>query len=299
MAIAYGTIAQATGGSSETLTVGKPTSLAEGDLMIFGLTTDAATAVTLSGWTSAGSQSPGSGRIFQVYFKIASSADAAASDFTATLGTSRFWAGFIIRATDSAEDVQSDTGTDAATNVPSYSIGITPGQTNSLLIFALAPDAAALTTSNYAIVTDNPTWTERADLTIVGGSGGTLAVATAIRSESTATGNFSANISSSADSAGIICSFGTSIDVTVNANLITVNYDVKGEDAQASQTVSMGTLTVNSTVNAEITLIVDDKWSNTSKNAGANLSNTGKNAMANVSNTSKNAMTNVTNTTKN
>lgn len=279
MAIAYASIQTATsGGSSDTsVTVTKPTSLAAGDLMVFSIAADNSTTTTLTGWTFVGNGTPGDNRRIAVYFKIASSADAAASDFTATLGTSRFWLGAIIRATGSAVDIQSLTGIDTATNSHSFATGITPGQASSLLIMVTGFRSGSFTGSTQAIATSNPTWTERNDAVNGAGQGCNLNIATAIRTESTSTGAWSLTSSSSTDSYSIIMSFGASIDESVTLDAVALTGTPKEPVIAGDANVTIGVVSMTSTPKDPTSTQVDGKWSNTSKNAATNVTNTTKN----------------------
>lgn len=191
-----------------TVTITKPTSLAVGDKMFAGITVDAdgggtqlASITTPAGWTqealldlfAVGRSALG------VYSKTADSADVAASNFTFT-GTgdtgSMTMAGIIARVTNWGGEAGQTSATSVAASTTLTMTGITPSpvEASSLyLVFAtrISSTPLSVSVSSVAIATSDPTWTERTEISGDGNSRDTtLALYTATRVETTATGNY-------------------------------------------------------------------------------------------------------------
>lgn len=218
MAIAYQSIATTDFNevSPGTLTINKPSGLAVGDMMIANIVWDSNdnTAPTLpSGWTSlfhstTGTKSAGA-------YKIATSGDVAASNFSFTLagavtasgGSIMRWSGIgAITAGSVFRDLSS-------TANPTFTTGVTPSVADSYLIFVYYCEFTLGNVSNYAITTNNPTWTEIAQESNVSPDL-TMALAYASRPETTATGNFSCTTDNSIGS-----HFGRLIVLSPQANV--------------------------------------------------------------------------------
>lgn len=205
MAITFGTVSSAASGtSSTTVVITKPTSLAEGDLMVAHLSFNGAnevTAVSLSGWTevhiTSVDSTGASGKLVQwTAWKIASAADAAASNFTFTItvGGSVPYIGRIARftSTRTASAIKANEASLAEASGSTVTVAtVTPDFANSFAIILASTGASAVVThSTYAMVTSNPTWTEAYDS---GYDDGAFAVSQAMaygsRPEATASGN--------------------------------------------------------------------------------------------------------------
>lgn len=187
-----------TGVSSSVVT--KPTSLAVGDLMI-GVyifnepNTGAGTPP--SGFTLIGSKlgDTGSDALKSaVYYKIATSSDVAATNFTFTTSSSGVQTAAIMRIVGQSNDIATykyagDLKDDSQN--PSISASITP-DSNSLILQFWAGITSINSIGTYAIATSNPTWTEgyNVQYTAVPNSA-RVAFAYANRIQSTATGNMS------------------------------------------------------------------------------------------------------------
>jgi len=292
MAVAFGSIATATvseTGTANSLTITKPASLAAGDLMlaIFGYSGNTA-EWALTGWTSALATSDTSARVLNVLLKVATSGDASASDFTFTIsgGEPNNVCGAILRITGSAfagtaNVVATDSDTSGAQN-PSYSGGVTPGAANTLLIMGAVAGGSVtgVTTGSYAVVNDNPTWTERADLTETGGASNDilLAIATATFSVGTATGNYSLSFSADpGDSIGFLLSINETTNVTVSPTVITSSLNVQAPTVSGGATVTVGsTLSIVLNIVAPTVSAGTAKWSNTDKSSAPTYTNTDK-----------------------
>ena len=193
---------QSAAANGDSLVITKPTSLAVGDMMIAGIYSSNGTSAnsvsinTPAGWTQQALDGLSSSNdMIACFTKVADSSDVAASNFTFTDtngAADSYMMGHILRLTNSAiADVVNTNESAAATTVVVSTI--TPNFPSCLfVIFAGASDpSVSPTVSTYAMATDNPTWTERAEQahTSAGGHRGVLAVATATRAATTATGN--------------------------------------------------------------------------------------------------------------
>lgn len=222
-------------GNGSSVTVTKPTGLAVGDLMIahyaYGDATD--TMGTLSGWThevnneSAGGTSIKTG----IQWKIADSGDVAASNFTFSLsGASNSPIVALIRidgyvSTDLLNNAGELIGNSGS---PSYNNTVTPISPSSLMLFFITAGNPGATPniSNYAMTTDNPTWSELYQVDVA--SSHCISLGYATRTATTATGNSSATItgSGSQDSYGAMVSIGnpTSVTTAIDApGVLTLN----------------------------------------------------------------------------
>jgi len=189
------------GSSGTSLTITKPTGLAVGDLMICFLggpnDWNINTATNWNGLTQAQS-TEGNQLTSKAQWKIADSADVAASNFTFTISTSSGFTGYILRISghDATTPInaQSNVNSDSDTSTPSIANTITPSVANCLIICAWWESDNQNSFSNYAIATSSPSFTPQTDAsgTVAGtGRGMSRACATGTRSQTTATGNAS------------------------------------------------------------------------------------------------------------
>lgn len=190
------------------ITITKPTSLAVGDLMIAHLGEFATFAGfnVPSGWASI--YQAGNGSNFNVLtslmYKIADAGDVAASNFTFTSvdGAAKV-AGAICRITgfSSGDPIGGFNGIDDySSGSVSFPAGFTPDGPDTLFLFTATCWRRAPAFSNYAMVTDNPTWAQSYQFTInTGGFDGGMALAYAQRASAAATGNFSMSVGSTTD----------------------------------------------------------------------------------------------------
>jgi hypothetical protein len=210
MAIAFRAESDASRTSTNQIVANKPTGLAVGDLMLYQVVSSNNSSngrYTLTGWTQFYVRESGF-RTHEGLWKIADSADVAASTFTLTCSSatsvargslSAFSGDFDSSPIDKVEN-------NAAGNTSSPTVsGITPSGTDTFFLISVASwFTNARTVSGYAVATDNPTWTEIADRN----SGGTsnrvnIAVAYGSRPESTASGTGSATLSGNNDTVSI------------------------------------------------------------------------------------------------
>lgn len=227
MAVVYQSIETTAWALGTSTVVSKPSGVVDGDLMVagIGISGNYGSITPPAGWTLI-NNTANTGTIGRLitYYKVASSEG---SSYTWTTTNSVTQAGFIMRITGQKSAgfaVQVDGDSVANTAAPAFTGGITP-LANGMLIFAFqaADTGGAVTPSNYAIATDNPTWTARA--TVSNGTNQTvLSVATADRPESSATGDYSITSGggASTDSVGQLISIPVETDVTVNASPIVV-----------------------------------------------------------------------------
>lgn len=266
-------------GAAWSVTIPKPSGLTAGDYMVAIIGTSSNDAVqSVSGWTSLGSQLQGTDARLTLYGKTADSSDASATDFTFAVhsgnGTTNDGMGGCIVAISGTQPVTStsflDFGTDADGGTMTYTGGITPSVADSILIMAtFGQGSVAGTVSNYAIATDNPTWTERFDDTeAVGTSDYIMAVATAPRSQTTATGDFTLDYSTTGyGSAGALIAVLEAQSTTQTPAVITATATVQAPTVSAGATVSPAVITATSSVQAPTVSFPVDDWINQTKNS--------------------------------
>jgi hypothetical protein len=210
--------------SGSNLTITKPTGLAVGDYLLAHLTgivggsDNADSWDTPSGWTllhnDSNSTNLNSSVSCVVFYKIADSGDAAASNFLFTKNgnNSHYECGALYRISG-ANGITSSTNTQTNDATPAFNNTITPVFASSLLLFLVSSSSAgtgAQNVSSYAITNDNPTWAEVYDIGRTEADGtdrGVMAGAWASRTQTTATGNSSCTLSQTQNTIGIIISF--------------------------------------------------------------------------------------------
>lgn len=270
--------------SATSVTTDKPSGLAVGDLMVGVVAyTSGRTLTYPTGWQSFNDGTVTDGtflsRNINLSFKVADSSDVAASNFTWSIsGGAENCAGGILRISgyDTTVNYASTdvTGYDDIqdTITPTYVASITPSRNYSLIIFAVSCGNASTNISNvenYACATSNPTWTERIELL----SGvHSLAVATAVRTETSATGNFSCQFtggSATTDSIGIVAYIlrstaftATATDTVTPSDSLTVNIGYK---VSATDTTTVTDSVSPTTNNIRNTSKSSSSWSNVDK----------------------------------
>jgi hypothetical protein len=183
--------------SGGTVTVTRPASLAAGDLLIaqVGLRGNTGVFTPPDGFTevTGGRVLQSTTLTHQVYYKIASAADAVAADFTFTstvtgsfqVGLTAWSSGFSSADPIGAVAVQGN----GSTTTAGITAGLTPENANSTLVFAVYTDQEDTVPSGYAITTDNPdSWAEAYNVPTLLGADSTLALAYADRTTASATG---------------------------------------------------------------------------------------------------------------
>jgi len=268
MAIAVASFSSAgsvDGSSDNAITITKPTGLAVGDLMVAVLGAFSASAewTTPSNWdviydTVAGTSAIG------IYYKVADSADVAASNFTFNTSGNVEKTGGIYRITGHgpATYVTATGNQTNSTTSPFTFSGITPSYADSLfiLLYCHTRDSAgaAAAFSSYAFATDDPTWGEQFDIN--NGSLFTVASASAVRSAATATGNISvtiSNLSATSDVMGAVVCISPATNDSDTPTAIT-NYAYVGG---VHQPISVSANVPTPTSDGE----ASPKWSNTNK----------------------------------
>jgi hypothetical protein len=239
-----------------------------GDLMVASISADGTVNSTPSGWSSLTSQETGGGGGLtqRIYYITATSTEVAASNFTWTTSSSNVFVGWIARITGhhstNPMGVNNKEGV-ASSASPTYSITVTPNNASSLLLFCEASYLTSATTSTwtsstYAIVTSNPSWTEAVDTTIGYASGGAqTALAYATRPEVTATGNASLALSLSRESSGIMIVVRPAYSSSTTETVTTTDTVNKGLTKTFLETV----ISTDSTTNTK-----QKDWTNPSKN---------------------------------
>lgn len=266
---------------STSLTVTKPTSTADGDLLVasFWYKDTGRTITPPSGWTLQ--ESGGTNQTGTVYTKVAGGSEPA--DYTWSVsGAAVVLHGSITRVTGhsatapinaTTSDEASVTGSTGSLTYTYDSMAITPPNSTSNLLFFFAflesgntvggPSAAG-----YAIATDNPTWTERFDE----GSGpvddNIVALATAVRSEQTSTGDFSHTSTLHEDSArgfaaAVLVVEDVSLSVTGTTGIINMEGIEGAVTGSANVTGTTGNINIQGIEGTVATQ--DAKWNNTDK----------------------------------
>lgn len=259
------------------LAINKPSGVVDGDLMIaaFYVGHQSTTITPPAGWTEIQSTAQGSHQI-ATYYKIASSEG---SSYTWSVGASYLLRGGILRITghtSSVIDVSTENVVNDNAN-PSFATGLTPTYANSLLIFVVGlEDTTTWSVSNYAIGTSSPSWTEAFEL----GSGTFwgLALAYAIRPETTALGNASVSIADpNTDTSFNFIVIPPRVDATVNLDVATLTATPNSmATITGGASVTLDVATITATPNALAAAAAAPKWVNADKSATSSLTNTDK-----------------------
>ena len=297
MAVSYRSIATGAftdmNGAAPSITITKPTGLTAGDYMvaIIGFVdADRGTGDAISGWTLLEAINNSNCSLY-VYGKTADAGDAAASNFTfaidtGTGGANDYIVGGLIAISGTApisNAVFVNSGSDSdggTTNV--FANTITPTVADSILIMGVLGQhtgGAGVTTSNYAVATDNPTWTERYDTTVNDTTDYTFAIATGPRSAVTATGNSQADFSSATTfGAGVVIAVLETTNVTVNPSVISLVGSVQSPSVTGSATVTIASpVSLTANIVAPTVTVSDAKWSTTNKsNTSPTITNVNK-----------------------
>lgn len=283
MAIAFASVQTATG-SGTSVTITKPVSLAAGDVMVAHIAIDddggVGDILTPTGWTLVKSViETTDDTAFKLFMKVATSSDVAASDFTFSLNSqSHSYTGSIARITGSGFTYQVDDGESESNASATFSGGVTPNVANTLLMFYVVTGAStAASVSNYAITTDNPTWTERFQLDETSGGDITTAMATASRTATSATGDFTATIGTTADATGVLIAIDPTINVSVSPSVVSLSASVQSPTISGNANIAVSNpLTVTTSVNSIAVATTDGAWSNNAKSSPATFTNTAK-----------------------
>lgn len=276
--------------ASTDIVVTKPASTAIGDLLVAHVCRSdndqtARTWTAPAGWNEVidtnGNDDAISSSSMATFWKVATSTETAASNFTfQTSATADTLAGAMYRITGHHSTDPVSAFNSAFVNndeTPSFATTITP-VANCLLLMMVhhyAGSSTTKTTSAYAIVTSNPSWSEAYDdhnstaLTIAGASG--------LRPEATATGNasFTSSGDATTDTGLMIVAIRPPIDVTVSPDPVAGTSTVNAPTVSGGATVSPATVTATSTVNTPTEMGQAD-WSAVDKSDTASWSNLSK-----------------------
>ncbi len=177
-----------------TTVVTKPTGTVDGDLLIVFVGSNARTETVNSvpsGWTLIVSDDSAAANnaILYTYYKIASSEGASWTWGWTGSTANKGWGALRFDTFQTASPINTSAiGQDTNDGTANYTNTITPTVDNCMLVMiALAKDNSTTGASGYAITTSNPTWTERIDADL--GTNTTIVAATAIRPQTTATGD--------------------------------------------------------------------------------------------------------------
>lgn len=281
-------------GLSGSITITKPTGLAENDLMVAFVADSSFSDVpdTPSGWTKIIEHTGDLQMTITAFAKVASAADAAATDFTFTHpNAGADMAGVLYRITGTVTSLDciyreaSNTGTEPSADVFRFASGFTPSTANSLLIMAITgySNSGGFDESHasvFEIETNNPAWTERDDFTFAAGEF-LFSTATAIRTETTPTGYYQVTYSvsgndSPSNASAILLAITDIENGTHNATVITATAAVQAPTASGSSQASPAVVTATATINAPTASSADPLWKNTDKPSPGSITNTTK-----------------------
>lgn len=276
-------------GAAWTVTITKPTGLTAGDYMVAVVfaVDQTGTVQSVSGWTLLGSVQAQSNKTIAVYGKVADSADASATNFSFTVFTgtgvaNSYIAGTLIACSGTQPiseaaffDAGTDTDNSSATQV--YTGGITPPVADNVLVMATLASGVVTTVSGYAITTNDPTWTERHDTNVNDTNDYTLGVATAPRSQITATGDFQVTYGTGTPpSIGVLVAVIEQQNASVSPAVVEATTEVQAPTVSAGANVSPSVVEATANVIAPTVSAGNAKWNNADKSAASSFTNTDK-----------------------
>jgi len=204
MAIVIESQSSNTVANSSSITITKPSGVVSGNLMVMCGNFEINTTVTPpSGWTQITNNVHSSNQFRLLsYYKIAGGSEPA--DYTWSWTNGREATGLIMRISgfNATTPIQTSNSAESNTSVASKSFActVTPTVADSLIIMLLGGrnsiGGAGWHWSGQAIATSNPTWTELYDSSF-GAGYFEFSVSTAIRTQTSATGNASGTLSTS------------------------------------------------------------------------------------------------------
>lgn len=249
--------------SAQTVVITKPTGVAVGDLLLAFIYHIEVSVTPPAGWSTLATDDDVTGKITSFY-KIATSTEVAASNFTFDQGSTNEIAGGMLRIDGhSAGSPVWDSGFDDQTNggtTPLLTMGVITSIANSLLVGCIACSAGTGVVSAFAVATSNPSWTEAFQHTTTDSVDFTFAVYYATRPELTDTGDVSASFTGAAasDWVGILASFPPSKDFSKT-------------ETMAMSDSKLGDITENDTETLALTEDVDADLANPVSNVDKNL----------------------------
>ncbi len=269
MAIAVASSATTAVAIASTCVITKPTGLAAGDLMIAmvgGLLNTAADYTAPGGWTVSQGATTG-GESCRIFYKVADSGDAAATNFTFSGSGSEYIGGAMIRVTGQSGDVSIFSQQQSNDN-NFASADLTPNAADSLLLFFGFTTGSATGLSSYACAVSNPTWTEEFDF-------GSTAPATdlafslgyAVRAAATATGDFTAG--NSGTTIGFFMSLSPLLNVTASPSVITTTVTIEAPSVSAGASITTTVVTTTVTVQSPTVTTGEGMWTNQDKSSSS------------------------------
>lgn len=236
----------------------------------------------LAGWTVIGeiTDTTGGDIAMQLMYKVVSSGDVSGGSFTFTIsgGNAARAAASVMNISgyNTAQPIEATTTgqTVGSDDTPSFSGLSAPTYANSLyILYAGADEHSAVSSfSGYALATDNPTWTERTDEVYSTVGPGGHAVATAIRSAVTASGNFSFIVDGAAGDTGQSFGFLTIVrpivSVTVNADVVSLTSSTPAPTEQTGVTFTADVVTATSSVQAP-NVVQKREWNTLDKHSAS------------------------------
>ena len=263
------------------ISITKPTGTVDGDFLLAFIAWEGAATIDSvpAGWTELQSVDEPGGDSLSIYWKQASSEGASWSwGFTA----SQECFGGALRIDGQVPTDPTDVDNEATVtdgNSPSWANTITPTYADSLIVMAIiANQHSSEGVSAYAIATDNPTWTEQFEI-YEGSIQFSLAVATAVRSAKTATGNSSATLAGTAgvDSACILFSITAITSVTVSPAVVDLTATIIEPAVTAGATVTIASpVDLTSSIQAPTITTADSKITSQDKSTASTIVNQDK-----------------------
>ena len=283
--MAYPVVASSsTGGANGAAVVTKPSGLAAGDFLVgiicaAGFNNNNADISPPDGtWTAIYSHNLSSGLKLASYYKTASSADAAATNFNWGFGD-RTAAGMIrITGVDPASPILISNEGLASSTTAASSSGVTPARQGLLLqlVGYVASNALAHSVSGYAVANNNPSWTEIFDSSgITGGNQAGVAAAWAnmTANANTATGNATATVTNTSDSLNMQILVLSSAAAYVASPLV---LSTTLPAASFARRIVATALHLTATIGAAVMAAVAPTFRNRTKTAAASLTNRSK-----------------------
>ena len=247
------------------ISLAKPAGLVAGDWLVAVLGAESSTISNVTNWTVITSTTISADHL-KIMYKVADSSDVAASNFLFPISPTDYGAGVLMRISGVGGLDTSQQLTVSGTTNPVFSPGVTPAQANSLLIMAVhgADSASGTTINNYAIATSNPTWTEQINVAKTAGVDRALAVATAIRPETTATGDYSVTRNMEVYSGHLIV-LSPAVNAAATPDAIALTAAIPSPSIGYGAGVTIGTINVNVNIGAPAVGVTNNPWSNPSR----------------------------------
>ncbi len=280
MAVAVASSSSTAYANANSVVVGKPTGLAVGDLILAAVHwMNTAVVTPPSGFTVIDSDIGGSIHT-NTYWKVATSADVAATTFTFSLDATVQVSGGILRVTGSytvSPIGAFQSSTSSGTSL-SYS-GITPNVTNCLLVIFTSTTGANATASGYAVTTSDPGgWSEAYDTS---NANGALSCASVVRPAKTGTGNWTLTTTVSGNTGATVIAIDGRflVDISESLSGVTDTLNSGPGVTLSDQTSATDSVTQN-----------NQEWSNPQSKDNASPANSTKNSV-NPANSTKNNVT--------